>query len=98
MKMLWPDGMALNAQVHATKGTKEAFIKEWLIVSRVTFAASKDGLAQTAVPGLYVSVAPAAGHKCPRCWQYDTNENEFGLCSRCEPIVKKIELERGVGG
>ncbi len=77
--------------LHASHETKEAFIKEWLIVSRVTFAASKDGLAPTALPGLYVQVTPAEGHKCPRCWQYDTNTNEFGLCSRCAPIVQQIE-------
>ncbi len=81
--------------LHAAKQTAEEFIKEWLIVSKVILASSKDGLNETAVPGLYVSVEHAPGLKCPRCWQYSVNENEFGLDPRCEKIVKQFPQSSG---
>ncbi|MCQ2558799.1 MAG: class I tRNA ligase family protein, partial [Oscillospiraceae bacterium] len=40
-------------------------------------------------PGLNISVAEAAGTKCPRCWMHSENADpETGLCPRCKSVVK----------
>lgn len=35
-----------------------------------------------------VSVKPAQGHTCARCWQVVTQVNESGICSRCEEVIE----------
>ena len=45
-----------------------------------------------AFEGLTVKVSPAAGEKCPRCWNHDVRIGTAGhhaeLCDRCAAVVK----------
>lgn len=52
-------------------------------------------LQPTSLPGLFISVTPAAGSKCPRCWHHTTDSvvmAELGevntLCQRCHSNVQ----------
>ncbi len=85
---------ALNEQMNELKElleksgqSLEDFFKEFVIVSQFEEASSPNGLGQTALPGLLVSVSRARGEKCPRCWNWDETDNENHLCRRCQKIV-----------
>ena len=47
-----------------------------------------------AIPGLFISVRPAAGEKCERCWMYHkevgANHEHKTLCPRCAEVMKQI--------
>lgn len=68
--------------------SRENFFKEFLIVSQVEYASQAASLEESELPGLWVRVEHARGQKCPRCWQWQETENEFGLCNRCRDILK----------
>ena len=68
--------------------TTESFLKEFLIVSQCTVAASEHNLEQTELKGLCARVEHASGVKCPRCWQWDVTSDPDGLCRRCQKIVR----------
>ncbi|BDC34511.1 hypothetical protein Noda2021_04690 [Candidatus Dependentiae bacterium Noda2021] len=69
----------------------DQFFKEFFIVSGVAFAASSAGLTESEMPGVYIAVAKAEGVKCPRCWHWEVTDNEFGLCKRCQNVIKHLE-------
>lgn len=71
------------------QGLIEEFFKEFFIVSQVhIFERQDEDLQATAIEGLYLNVARAAGVKCPRCWQWQVSEAQDGLCGRCFLICK----------
>ena len=39
---------------------------------------------------LSVSVKPAPGEKCPRCWKHTTTPDANGLCPRCAEVVRNL--------
>jgi isoleucyl-tRNA synthetase len=53
------------------------------------------------VPELTVSVEPARGAKCQRCWNFSeavgTNAEHPGLCARCLEVVPKIQSSSVAG-
>ncbi len=65
----------------------ETFFKDFAIVSQFALADSKDGLTESSVPGLYLTVSKADGVKCPRCWQWAENSTAKDLCSRCAQLA-----------
>ncbi|MDI6900276.1 MAG: isoleucine--tRNA ligase [Anaerosomatales bacterium] len=65
--------------VLAERGADE--LAAMFIVSAVEVAPSADG-------SLSVEVLPAAGEKCPRCWNYRAL-GAAGLCARCEDVVAR---------
>jgi isoleucyl-tRNA synthetase len=79
--------------------------KGWLpalfIVSQVELSASgqppQSAAAAPGVPGLLVSVEPAAGKKCERCWNYSTHVGENAayptVCERCTAALDEIGRE-----
>ncbi|MBY0110153.1 MAG: isoleucine--tRNA ligase [Candidatus Babeliaceae bacterium] len=67
---------------------QEKFLKEFFIVSQVHRKPVADNLTESTLKGVYVAAQPAAGSKCPRCWNWDTVIDGRGLCSRCAPLVK----------
>lgn len=75
-------------QLEPTGQTIDAFFKEVLIVSYFEHAASKDGLTETELPGLYACVTVAQGDKCPRCWHWSQTDHEHKLCERCQKVVR----------
>ncbi|MDD4335085.1 MAG: class I tRNA ligase family protein, partial [Desulfotomaculaceae bacterium] len=66
------------------------------IVSGVTLAATADAPAgakeNDTVPGLLISVRPADGVKCERCWMYHeevgADAEHKSLCPRCAAVMK----------
>ncbi|MCI8474284.1 MAG: class I tRNA ligase family protein, partial [Oscillospiraceae bacterium] len=63
------------------------------IVSSVTLAQGEgEGYQGELFEGLTVKVSPAAGEKCPRCWNHDVHIGTQGhhaeLCDRCAAVVK----------
>lgn len=68
--------------------SRESFLKDFFIVSQVELKNSSEGLQQTLVKDMFGSVVHAAGTKCPRCWQWDTQTDADGLCRRCQKAVK----------
>ena len=64
-----------------------SFFKEFFIVSQVELRESDQGLSDTQYPGVHVAVEKARGIKCPRCWQWQEESNEHGLCNRCHSII-----------
>ncbi|MBE6914947.1 MAG: isoleucine--tRNA ligase, partial [Ruminococcaceae bacterium] len=67
-----PADMAALAQMPA------ADVADLFIVSQVSV---------TVGDALNVSVAPADGDKCPRCWKHTVDANGDGLCPRCAAVV-----------
>lgn len=99
-------GNSLEAEVklYAGKGlrsfleTMAGDLAAVFIVSGVALADLEDApvgaQANDAIPGLVISVSPAAGQKCERCWMYheevgaDPEHNT--LCPRCAGVMKQI--------
>ena len=82
-------GKALEAAVALTVPAADAFLAELpadtladlLIVSQASVTVGDE---------LSVSVANAAGAKCPRCWKHSVNPGQDDLCPRCAAVVAKI--------
>lgn len=68
--------------------TTENFLKEFLIVSQVTLAPTRDGLPHSSDEGIAVLITHADGVKCPRCWQWDVTTNKDNLSRRCERVLQ----------
>jgi len=68
------------------------------IVSGVTLAGLEDAPAgaqvNDTIPELIISVSPAAGGKCERCWMYHeevgSDAEHKALCPRCAGVMKEI--------
>ena len=57
------------------------------IVSQCVLEAKADG-------ELEISVEPAHGHKCARCWIYSEDiEAEGSVCPRCAAVLEKLPEE-----
>ncbi len=86
-------GKALEAKVLIQAGAKaipllddpELSLKELFNVSQVTVGKTGDSVALT------VSIEPADGIKCERCWNYRTDTAEYGpwptVCGRCREAL-----------
>ena len=75
-------------------GLDEADLAAICIVSAVTAAEGEgEGYKGEEFDGLTVKVSPAAGAKCPRCWNHDVRIGTAGhhaeLCDRCARVLGK---------
>ena len=73
-------------------GLDEADLAAVCIVSAVTAAEGEgEGYKGEEFDGLTVKVSPAAGAKCPRCWNHDVRIGTAGhhaeLCDRCARVL-----------
>ena len=73
-------------------GLDEADLAAICIVSAVTAAEGEgEGYKGEEFDGLTVKVSPAAGAKCPRCWNHDVRIGTAGhhaeLCDRCARVL-----------
>ena len=73
-------------------GLSNAELATICIVSAVTTAEGEgDGYKGEEFEGLTVKVSPAAGEKCPRCWNHDVTIGTEGghaeLCERCAAVL-----------
>lgn len=67
--------------------TLEQFLKEFLIVSKVTVLDAKGECAPSTIAGLWIAVEHVQGVKCPRCWHWTIDGNAHDLCNRCVKLV-----------
>jgi len=69
-------------------------LADWLLVSHLHIddAAPAAVLQEAEVAGVRVRVARADGHKCERCWHYETDIGSHsahpGLCGRCVAVLE----------
>ena len=73
-------------------GLSNADLATICIVSAVTTAEGEgEGYKGEEFEGLTVKVSPAAGEKCPRCWNHDvtigTEGHHAELCARCAAVL-----------
>ncbi|QRG86321.1 isoleucine--tRNA ligase [Bulleidia sp. zg-1006] len=59
-------------------------LAQWLIVSQVELNVGEQR----------VEVLKASGQKCPRCWNYDEQVDENGLCPRCHQVMETFKIIR----
>ena len=81
---------ALLIDLENTIQKATSFFEEFFIVSQVMLVTSSDDLAESEMPGLFISVKKANGDKCPRCWQWKETKHPDKLCQRCAEIVSTI--------
>lgn len=78
-------------RIHAPEAVRKAVEEtianpaQWLMVSTVEFV--DDAL--KAYETVEIELTHAAGHVCPRCWNYTEHEHEDGLCDRCAAVLGK---------
>lgn len=94
-------GKSLEAKVvlHAEGGlyeemkAVEALLPEIFICSQVELAADAAGIFRGEVEGLSITVLPAEGEKCERCWVYSKTVGEHAahptLCARCASVLEE---------
>ena len=79
----------------ALAGNLKVDLAKLLIVSHVDFRDRDDAIADSVeIEGLGrvgVSMKPARGKKCGRCWQYREEVQEAGLlCGRCQSVLDEL--------
>jgi len=79
-------------KVFSAMGLSNAELATICIVSAVTAAEGEgEGYKGEEFEGLTVKVSPAAGEKCPRCWNHDvtigTEGHHAELCCRCAAVL-----------
>jgi isoleucyl-tRNA synthetase len=87
-----PEFMTSDMQTIISKSGHQditSFIKEFCIVSQVVQHSSFVASLSEIVPGIFVTVSKAQGVKCPRCWQWNKDGLQDGLCARCTMVLNK---------
>ncbi|MBP9765456.1 isoleucine--tRNA ligase [Candidatus Babeliales bacterium] len=75
--------------LHFNKQDFAAFMKELCIVSQFEVETAPLTTMREVVPGVFVTVEKAMGEKCPRCWQWNIQAAEDGLCVRCQEVLNQ---------
>ncbi|MBI2774854.1 isoleucine--tRNA ligase [Candidatus Dependentiae bacterium] len=65
----------------------DEFFQEFLIVSQFQVELSPKKLNESDLKGFSLIVEHARGNKCPRCWKWEENNNEYHLCNRCKEVL-----------
>ena len=84
-----------NFSPKALTGDLDIDLAKFFIVSHVDFGPPAEIVADVVdLPGLgriAVTMSPARGKKCGRCWQYrEEVTREGGLCARCESVIASL--------
>ncbi|HEX9458979.1 MAG TPA: class I tRNA ligase family protein, partial [Thermoanaerobaculia bacterium] len=95
-------GQSLEADVQLHGVTREAItagldvdLARLFIVSHVDFvpAAAGETIEVEGLGPISITMSPARGKKCGRCWQYrDEVTDDGGLCARCDDVVANLEV------
>jgi isoleucyl-tRNA synthetase len=75
------------ADIKESDQTREAFFKEFFVVSQFIQAKNHEGLEESDMKGVWLKIEHANGQKCPRCWQWDITDNSDNLCYRCQKVL-----------
>ena len=86
-----------SAELRPLLASVLATLPALFIVSQVELAdALADGAHVATSDHLGVSVCPARGAKCSRCWNYSeqvgTDAEHPELCERCQPVVRALPV------
>ena len=80
--------------LQGTPGLEKIFIVSQLELVNSNQAV-ENGTNLENVDGIWVTVEPAQGGKCERCWIIDssvsTEEDQPTLCSRCSAVVEALD-------
>ena len=84
-----------NFSPKALMGDLDVDLAKFFIVSHVDFRPPDEIVGDVVdIPGvgtIAVTMAPARGKKCGRCWQYrEEVAEDGGLCARCEGVIASI--------
>jgi isoleucyl-tRNA synthetase len=84
-----------NFSPKALTGDLKVDLAKFFIVSHVDFRPPDEVVGDVVdIPGvgtIAVTMAPARGKKCGRCWQYrEEVVEEGGLCARCESVIATL--------
>ena len=84
-----------NFSPKALMGDLDVDLAKFFIVSHVDFRPPDEIVGDVVdIPGvgtIAVTMAPARGRKCGRCWQYrEEVVEDGGLCARCEGVIASI--------
>ncbi|MDH5464629.1 MAG: class I tRNA ligase family protein, partial [Thiovulaceae bacterium] len=60
--------------------------EDWLVVSDINEKSTGQELGSFVVDGITFSIHKATQAKCPRCWKFQSTDEE-SLCSRCEGVI-----------
>ncbi len=63
-------------------------IEDWFIVSGVTSSTQENALVKFEIDDAIFEVYKSAKEKCPRCWKFNS-VNEESLCVRCDDVMNK---------
>jgi isoleucyl-tRNA synthetase len=95
-------GQSLEADVQLHGVTRDALtggldvdLARMFIVSHVDFVAapSTESIDIEGVGPIGITMWPARGKKCGRCWQYrEEIVEDGGLCARCDEVVANLEV------
>lgn len=95
-------GQSLEADIRLHGAAREAIagalnvdLAKIFIVSHVDFAegTSADVIDLDAAGSVGISMAPARGKKCGRCWQYrEEVAEDGGLCARCDDVILNLNI------
>ncbi|MEB3234716.1 MAG: isoleucine--tRNA ligase, partial [Cyanobacteriota bacterium] len=91
-----PDTEAIRQALHWLETSRHPSVDnlaDWLLVSalQVGGAAPAAVLSETSEGGIHVRIARAPGHKCERCWHYESDIGRHAahptLCGRCVAVL-----------
>ncbi len=111
LHLLLSDSMASKDLRKALEFIKESAqpevdnLKDWLLVSLLSLHFKGDAYPddeELLIPsstelGITIGIAKAAGHKCERCWHYETDIGDHAahptLCGRCVAVLAQNSLD-----
>jgi len=95
-------GQSLEADVQLHGATREALtggldvdLSKLFIVSHVDVVPTAAGetIDVEGVGAIGITMSPARGKKCGRCWQYrEEVVEDGGLCARCDEVVASLDV------
>jgi isoleucyl-tRNA synthetase len=95
-------GSSLEAKVILVAGKEDReFLSKYAGELRYLFIVSQVEITDAEGKAVKITVAPADGQKCERCWNYSTRVGEFEkyptVCERCVSALDELERESAVG-
>ncbi len=90
--------IGLSDELFAVMSDFQTDLRSILIVSRAVMVAGElpGAYVGQETEGVWVTVEPAGGDKCQRCWVYEEsvgeNDNHPTICNRCSSALKQIDV------
>ena len=78
--------LVIYTESATAQGMDKTEVEDWFVVSGVTSGEANEELGKFEVDGDIFVIAKATQAKCPRCWKYQSTDEE-STCQRCERVV-----------